>query len=352
MFSYLNSIRSSSLVSRIIIPNQRANLSKSEIEKHEQGAEIVRYNLNGEHFFTTTQDNAPVKGTFFPGINTETKHPLLKSEPTVVIFCGLGNYAYFSSDLIRKYQNRGFNVAIFNYRGIDNDFQPTSEGMISDGLSVVDYLHHHHGVAFNKLTVHGFSLGGGPSSAVAASRPGLGAVNERSYSSLSYCASNFINTMVNPIPVVNVVVPKISGVSKVILKSVGWNFDTDSNWAKITGKKCVVFHPNDDVIGREGSLFKAIFGKDLTTTFVEMDSKINGHPHLRLFEDVEIDAIVKAIDTRVSATALNVIQQNAVIRPILNSLKDRIIKLLTDIFYVILYPLGFYQLIRDLCKCR
>lgn len=332
-------------VGAFIVPHQSRLHFSSTNEKHYVAAEQMRIALNGEILTPTTQDNLKLDAMYFAGINPTTHQQLLKSDRTVILFCGLGNYHYYSSDLVQKYRNRGFNVAIFNYRGIGKKSEgtPSRDGMILDGLGMVDHIHTHHGVPLNLITAHGFSLGGGPSAAVAAARPGVNAVNERSYSKLSSCSSHFISN----IPVVN----KIAGIAPLTIRYSGWEFDTEENWKKITGRKCVVYHPNDEVIGKEGSLYKAILGKDPSTTFVEMDPKVScpHGAHIRLFENVEVDAIVEAIKPRVHAVAIPAIQGlTNIVRP--QSCKWRFIQLLRDIFYILLYPLGVYQLFRDLFK--
>lgn len=339
-------------VGRFVIPNQAKNLPPHEVAQRKADAEQMRVSLGGDIIRPKTEDNVELDAFYFSGIDPKTKTRVHKSAPTAILFAGLGCYHYYSSDLVQKYMNRGFNVAIFNYRSIgESGGTADAQGMVKDGVALVDYMQRNHGVAVTDIIAHGHSLGGGPSSGTAVERPGVIAINERSYSSLSSAGTHFIKVAMKHHPLIQ----KISGISPMVLAATGWEFNTAANWGKIKGKKIVVYHPDDEVICKEAGLFKAIYGKDPNTIFVELGNA-TGSPHSRPLKDSEADAVIFAATSRmgqdiaISTTPVFMPQEAGMRQPVSHiypkSFKNRIVRILLDIFSVLFFPLGIYCIIR------
>ena len=197
--------------------------------------------------------------------------------------------------LVKKYRERSCNVVIFNYRGVgDSSGSTTREGIVQDGVAIVDFLHCAHQVPYSNIAVHGYSFGGGPSSQVAARRPGIAAVNERSYSKLSKAIPHFVRLF---LPGIFNFAQFAGKASAKVIQATGWEFDTHANWLKILGKKCVVYAPNDEIIEEKASLTTAIREQShIVSTKVIAYSVPQGElPHGALLNDRVVDEINQTI---------------------------------------------------------
>lgn len=280
----------SGTISNIIVPNQGRFLQQNQINDHHQQAEQMRLARNGEIIHPRTGDNIEIDGIFFHGIDPNTHQAIPRNEQTVIIFGGLGSYHYHYAYLVDMFRERGLNVAIFNLRWVGKQLNedPTPEKIIEDGLSVVDYIHHHHQVPYSKIILLGSSLGGGPSSIVASLRPDVSTISERSYKQLSAASTHFIR-------MTNSAFAYFASFAPTAMRTFGWDFNAEESWKKISGKKCLVYHPDDEIIAKEASLFSAIYGNDQNTIFIELNKEIPGSPHMRGLTPFEVDAIVRAV---------------------------------------------------------
>lgn len=291
MFNFIyNTIKNpSERLEAFLMPHQASQISKQELERHRREAEKLRCDLNGEVIVPQTQDGFKLDALFFQGFDPISRQQTPKSGPTVVLFCGFAAHHYQFRDLIEKYRKQNCNVVIFNYRGVDNsEGKPTAQGLVLDGVAVVDYLYHHHRVPSTHILVHGTSFGGGASSAVADFRPGIAVVNHCSYSKLSKAAPHFITHSMPHLSIIKSLAPSV-------IRKINWDFDTESNWMKIRGKKCIVYHPDDEVIAKEASLFQAIHDKGTDTHIIKLETVPGYPPHGTPLEDRHITSILNHV---------------------------------------------------------
>lgn len=280
-------------IGRIILPRQKHLLKADDIQIYFDRMEAFRTAYRGEVIRAKAEDNVQVEAIFFHGMHPISNQPVPRDENTVILFCGLGMEPYDFENVVVQYRNKGCNVILFNYRGTGaSEAAASPEGMVLDGLALVDYIHHHHHVPYTHIAVHGYSLGGGPSSEVAAKREGVAIVNDRSFSKLSAAACSIPKFFVPYAPPLTWVAGAIS--SKAVAAS-DWDFDSERNWSNIRGKKCIVYHPKDEIVVLEASLFKAVFGKDEETFIIEFDAEQVGFAHTLPLNVQQVDAIIQQI---------------------------------------------------------
>jgi hypothetical protein len=280
-------------VGRVILPRQKHLLASDDIQVSsiKRGA-FLEIN-GGEIIKAKAEDHVELEALFFHGVDPISKLQVPRDENSVILFCGLGMEPYDFENVLNHYRNKGCNVALFNYRGTGtSEGEASPEGMVLDGVALVDYIHHQHGVPYTHIALHGYSLGGGPSAEVAVRREGVAIVNDRSYSKLSVAAYGLPNFFV---PYLRPIRWLASVISSTAVASSKWDFDTETNWSRIRGKKCIVYHPKDEIIVLEASLFKAIFGKDSETLVVEFDDDQVGFAHTMPLNARQIDAIIQQI---------------------------------------------------------
>ena len=143
----------------------------------------------------------------------------------------------------------GVNIICFNYRGLcsENDVPHSEDDFIQDGNAIVAELLKR-GILPKNILLHGFSLGGGVATQVAAltSKEGLklALCNERSFTSLS--------------AVLEEMVP-VGGphLGKIVAEN-GWKLDSQSVTHLIQGKVLVLSHPKDVVIRSEAQFRRCI----------------------------------------------------------------------------------------------
>lgn len=87
-------------------------------------------------------------------------------------------------EIIRRLQNTGFNVLMFDYRGYGkSEGSPSEEGIYKDGAAAYDYAALIPGVDPKKIFLWGTSLGGAVAVDVATRRPAAGLILESTFSS-------------------------------------------------------------------------------------------------------------------------------------------------------------------------
>lgn len=170
--------------------------------------------------------NVPVD---LPLMNTDTDHG-----PTCLISGGSAvNYPAYKS-VAASYLLRGINVMMIDFRGYaQNDGSPTAHKTKLDVETAYQYLVEMHGVKNNQLIVHGHCLGGGPAADLAARRPGINLLLDRSF-------AEFRETALNQWP----------RMRSIIYHLLPWvvNYNNAENVSKIKGSVAIVKALQDDTI--------------------------------------------------------------------------------------------------------
>lgn len=289
----------SDTVGRFLFANQRRLVTEEEVNR--MASETAQWvaHFQGQKLDIPTASG--IEAFHFAGIDPYTQQKVRQSDKTVILFGGMSSYQHHYSWLMEKYVQRGINVVTLNYRGVGgsgaNGEVANKPEIVQDGMAIVDYLESHFHVPRDHLAVHGHSLGGGFSALVAAERPGIHAVNERSYSKLSHASHPFIKGFLASNQIAIDSLPSdlsVSNLATLAFQSTNWEIDTEAAWRNIQGKRCVVCHLKDPVISKEVSLYQSIYAQDQKTTYLVLDDDCP-NPHGRLLSDQEIDTIVQAI---------------------------------------------------------
>ena len=123
----------------------------------------------------TSEDGIKIHGWFAP------------SEPAVAtLVMSHGNAGNISHriEIIRRLQQAGFNVLMFDYRGYGrSEGSPSEAGIYKDGRAAFDYARSQPGVDTSKIILWGTSLGGAVAVDVAAQRPAAALILESTFSS-------------------------------------------------------------------------------------------------------------------------------------------------------------------------
>lgn len=103
---------------------------------------------------------------------------------TIVMCHGNAGNISHRLEIIRRLQNTGFNILIFDYRGYGkSEGSPTEDGVYKDGLAAFDYAMNLPDVNSKRIILWGTSLGGAVAVDIALQRPALGLILESAFSS-------------------------------------------------------------------------------------------------------------------------------------------------------------------------
>lgn len=224
----------------VVLPAQNPLLFLFENIKSKK--EYLINQRNGEEIKFQTPDDTTLDGMYFQGRGCQ------KSDRTVILFNGNGvRYEQYGGDSflfdIESWKKNGWNVVIFNYRGVGQSKGiATRDGLILDGDTVFQHVRDQFNVSEDKILLHGHSLGGGIASEVAAKHPNVNYCNDRSFSSLSKQVKVMFGNGI------------IGSIASKVLTYFGWEYKARDNWDKINGKKFSIYHEKDSVIP-EGARF-------------------------------------------------------------------------------------------------
>lgn len=165
-----------------------------------------------------------------------------------------GNFTAYETnlDFAKSYgADVGANVIAFNYRGVSESKGSMSktQDLVTDGDTFVKMLLSK-GVRPENILIHGYSLGGGVATQVAATNAKVKLINANSFSSLT--------------AVPRAAAPKVIGwVVTKYLRREKLELNTLEAWDKIrSSHKAIVIHREDGVISHASSLFRAINKRD------------------------------------------------------------------------------------------
>jgi len=244
----------------------------------EAGREILRGRkqvlldeYGGESVSITTCDDVVLDGAWFPGSGNSQP-----SDPTMIFFAA--NMQLYENPSSRQYlrmytQMAGFNVLMFNYRGVsESQGQLTQPGTVLDGEAVFEYVTQQLGVPEEHVILHGRSIGGGVSLAVAGNHPRVCVCNERSFASLYLVilvlfrgitgVDQFVASPTDTLKTrlkQHLKVALVYGVAG-LARCIGWDYESAQNWSRVVGYKWVFYHPQDSIIPLEASLYHSVTG--------------------------------------------------------------------------------------------
>lgn len=126
----------------------------------------------GQALVLETEDHRKIEAMYFTQEDAKA----------TVLFC-LGNQMFLQNSnlFVDFYRKEGFNVLVFNYGGFGkSEGYPSTEKTFLDAEAAYSYLKEQKQALDEKIIAHGFSLGGGPASYLAAKYP-IHLVLDRSY---------------------------------------------------------------------------------------------------------------------------------------------------------------------------
>jgi len=253
-------------IGEFIVPAQSRNKNDPVLI---EGRQILLSKFCGEEITLKTPDGIVLDGMFIRCRKDDAD--VSRNSPTIIHFNGNGerfecSSLYLNVDAeqeienrklkysfsepvsnLRNYLNLGFNVFLFNYRGVArSQGRATSEGLVLDGETAFQFVHQHLGVPKEHILLFGHSLGGAIAAHVAVKYPGTHLCSDRSFSSLD----KVVYFLFYP--------SFFSWIASQFIKSLGWNLNSADLWEKIKGKKWIVYHPADKLIPFQASLLYSL----------------------------------------------------------------------------------------------
>lgn len=249
------------MAGRSIVPAQK-NTDAALLKK---ARESLISDFQGSPVSFKTPDGKLLDGMHIPG-KKEGKN-VSKQAPTIICFNGNGeHYEMKSASMnieiksekesivievpfsnLSQFIEQGYNVMLFNYRGVGHSQgQATRDGLILDGEAAYQYVQKHLGVPAEQITLFGHSLGGGVATQVAAMHPGVQLCNVRSFASLEKTVRVLFGK----------IAPWMGFIVSRALVALRWNLDSEAKWAKVKGRKWIVYHPHDQIIPTEAGLYQ------------------------------------------------------------------------------------------------
>lgn len=246
----------SKIVPKIVLPaltipednKKDAYLSKTEFIESPKNIKKC------QPFLLKTHDGAELDGlNVFTTEKAKLDFQQNKGEGQKWVLCLNGNYQMYEtslweSSLYKQYD--GANVLFFNYRGVGKStgLLEKPEDLYTDAETCIQYLLSK-GVKEEDIVINGHSLGGGIGAQVATLHDKISYINERSFSSLSNAAASMGSKIWKP----------LGWVARKLITSCNWEMDTLKVWDKIKGKKVIVYHKQDKILGyHDIGLYKAL----------------------------------------------------------------------------------------------
>ena len=130
-------------------------------------------------------DTARTEAWFIPGRGVTDHQP----GPVVVFTHGNAEVIDYISPMLRPYQAAGVSVALLEYRGYGRSTGgPSEDGIIADGLTLIERLRARPEVDPERIILHGRSLGGGVACGLAESFEPRAIILESTFTSVSSLA--------------------------------------------------------------------------------------------------------------------------------------------------------------------
>jgi hypothetical protein len=157
------------------------------------------------------------------------------SHPTALICIGAGIEYPAYKKLIFSYLLRGINVMIFNYRGMGTNTtgSPTAHKIKLDTETCYQYLKEEKQVKNEHLLIHGYSIGGGPATDLAARHKGMHLLLDRTF-------AVYRESAVERFPRLKIIINRFLGEIM--------NFDNAKNLLKVTGHIAINRGSQDKII--------------------------------------------------------------------------------------------------------
>ncbi|EKX39515.1 hypothetical protein GUITHDRAFT_114481 [Guillardia theta CCMP2712] len=284
----------------LILRNSETRESRRELFVHIGGVEVTM----------CTPDGVNLYGMYFAGFGAGAH------DATIIRMNGNAeSFQMQDTQLPLMYANSGFNIVLFDYRGVGRScWRPCFgfkslgqllgvwrtrkiEGNMLDAWTVYQFVTKELGVPQEKVVIVGHSMGGAISTKMCAKyQLPCALCNSRSFASLRDIASNLAPSFCNSPP--NTMKGKIvKHLAYMLLCASGWEYDSLVNWKKVKGRKWIEYCPLDPVIPYPCSLKHAIEkeDRDRDAGFTELDDirlddirlsitveRVGGHKVLRL----------------------------------------------------------------------
>jgi len=237
--------------------------------------------LNGREFRLPVEGAPGLPAAHFIGKGCK------EESPTIILFNG--NTFHYQEYMAKKYfrvekwLEAGFNVLLFNNRGVATKTAVSKEELECDGEAALRYIRDQLHVKESDITLHCHSLGAGAGSEIA-TRYNVQICCDRTFTKLS--------TLIE-ISFGNGCVGKMLAI---IARLFDWEYDVKGNWDKIKGKKWIQHFYRDGVIPRAACLATS-FPVDALPARVDMEvtERNTGGPHMRAPNDAEIAQYLKFI---------------------------------------------------------
>ncbi|MEI8365905.1 MAG: alpha/beta fold hydrolase [Parachlamydiaceae bacterium] len=273
-------------------------------EKISEGRANLLTHFQGTPLTLRTPDNVLIDAMHIPGRKDGENVP--QNAPTVILLRGNKSCYEYSGlkyelglkvtngesainmwcehDNLRDFVDRGFNVLLFNYRGVGQSGGHAScDGLVLDAESTFQYVNKELGVPEEKILLYGHSLGGAIAAQVATMHDRVSVCNDRSFSSLGKAVHYVLSNS-----------SSLAGIVVKALSFLGWDYDSVDAWNRIKGTKTIVYHPEDDEIVNEINLLKCLRENNIKTgSVVELN---NYQSVLEELKEKENEAYL-AIDT-------------------------------------------------------
>jgi pimeloyl-ACP methyl ester carboxylesterase len=166
---------------------------------------------------------------------------------------------------LAKYKEAGFNVLLFNYRGImDSTGYPKDiqNDLLTDGHTPVAFLKQL-GVPITDITLVGESLGGGIATEVAARHPGVRLANLRSFASLSAAVGGLTYDFFGHNAISLGIAYIVRSIASGVLSQTNWEVHSHRAWKAVPLKdKWMVTASKDEVVTNMGKLYRAVVQED------------------------------------------------------------------------------------------
>ena len=245
----------------VIVPGQFLKLDKSFAHDNAYGLLALK-KFGGKEISLKTSDNVKINAmllrcNLFGRLIAFFQYFSPFRERKIVIYVPGNAMTYesfgFDKNFPRQINKLGCDLLLFNYRGVNkSEGHPTTQGLIKDLNSAIDYVKNGLGYKDKNISVLGQSLGGAIAIKALSERKDckITLVNDRSFSSISNVIENMKIYRI------------VKGIFKILVKISGWNLDVTKDFENLKGKKIILKANNDDMMGEKGALATAVKEKN------------------------------------------------------------------------------------------
>jgi pimeloyl-ACP methyl ester carboxylesterase len=213
-----------------------------------------------------TEDGIKLEGAYLRGKQKNGKEAP-ESAKTMIYFPSNGDTfdLHLTSHLTETFQENGYNILLFNYRGVgESEGHATKEGLFKDAEALYRYATEELKVPPENLLLYGHSLGAAVASHVVEKNPEVKFCHERSFTHLDKAAKSLVTNSLKGF-IGHPLASLIGRAAGAAIRALDLNMDAETAFTTgDSGNRRAVYHPEDQLIDKKSGLAPNILNNEVS----------------------------------------------------------------------------------------